>query len=435
MKNILLLSFCISLFNLEAQVSNSLDAKEDINCENQIYNTRELQQFAYNSHCKAEAYPFLSDNGSDLYFTADHSYHWLFYTNKDSVTQVWSVPVPIQVANYTGSILSSYFSRDLTELYFTNNSSEVFHCKSINGSKTQFSQPVQLKFSNPNNPNDENAFAPFSSLSFLDDFNKLYAVISDPVSGLGKLGYFLKTSENSYTYQSNLSIFSEEIGFMSSDGLKYYFTCDDDKNVLFCRTRSSIKEDFGSDVYSVKKFEAHLKITQCRISEKTNQLVMVLNDEQWDKNDIYFYTLSKVDTLKKFDLNYLVIQDNYALKANPTHLFISNPKPDKKSLKTVELLNQAGADMVKIEIGVPFPNPAKNQFSLYYNVSGDNLNLPMPILHITDLSGKILYSQKLENTSGQVLVIPEHLNPGSYYVKIEYHGVFSNSLKITLSFS
>lgn len=130
-----------------------------------------------------------------------------------------------------------------------------------------------------------------------------------------------------------------------------------------------------------------------------------------------------------------MIQDNYALKANPTPLFISNPKPDKKSLKTVELLNQAGADMVKIEIGVPFPNPAKNQFSLYYNVSGDNLNLPMPILHITDLSGKILYSQKLENTSGQVLVIPEHLNPGSYYVKIEYHGVFSNSLKITLSFS
>ena len=199
MKNILLLSFCISLFNLEAQVSNSLDAKEDINCENQIYNTRELQQFAYNSHCKAEAYPFLSDNGSDLYFTADHSYHWLFYTNKDSVTQVWSVPVPIQVANYTGSILSSYFSRDLTELYFTNNSSEVFHCKSINGSKTQFSQPVQLKFSNPNNPNDENAFSPFSSLSFLDDFNKLYAVISDPVSGLGKLSYFLKLSKKSIT--------------------------------------------------------------------------------------------------------------------------------------------------------------------------------------------------------------------------------------------
>jgi hypothetical protein len=435
MKNILLLSFFISLFTVDAQVSNKLDANDDINCENKEYNTRELLQFAYNSHCKAEAYPFLSDDGRDLYFTADHSYHWLFYTNKDSLSQVWSVPVPIQVANYTGSILSSFFSRDLTELYFTNNSSEVFHCKRINGSSTQFSQPVQLKFYNPSIPNDDNAFSPFSSLSFIDDFNKLYAVVSDPVSGMGKFVYYIKTAENSYTYQSVLSTFSEEMGFLSSDGLRYYFTCDDVKNVLFCMRRSSIKEDFGPDVYSVKKFEAHLKITQCRMAEKANQLVLVLNDEQWDKNDIYFYNLGKMDTLKKFDLNYLVIKDNSDQKQNPTPLFVMNPKPDKKSLKTVELLNQAGADMCKIEIGVPFPNPAKNQFSLYYNVSGDNLNLPMPILHITDMSGKVLYSQKLESVSGQVLVIPEHLNPGSYYVKIEYHGVFSNSLKITLSFS
>jgi hypothetical protein len=436
MKNILLLSFLVSLISANAQVSNRLDANDDINCENKIYNTRELQQFAYNSHCKAEAYPFLSDDGRDLYFTADHSYHWLFYTQKDSVTQVWSVPMPIQIANYSGPILSSYFSRDLMDLYFTNNSSELFHCKSIEGSRTQFSQPVQINFTNPKDPNNEgNAYSPFSSISFLDGYNKLYAVSSNNISGQSKYVYYLKTAENTYTHQNNLSSFSEELGFMSSDGLRYYFTCDDVPNVLFCRVRTNIKEDFGPDVYSAKKFEAHLKITQCRMAEKANQLVMVLSDEQWDKNDIYFYNVSKEDTLKKFDLNYLVIKDNDAQKANPTPLFISMPKPDKKSLKTVELLNQAGADMCKIDIGVPFPNPAKNQFTLYYNVSGDNLNLPMPILHITDMTGKILYSAKLEYTSGQVLVAPEHLNPGSYYVKIEYHGVFSNSIKITLSFS
>jgi hypothetical protein len=415
-----------------------LDVKDDINCESKIYNTRELQQFAYNSHCKAEAYPFLSDDGSDLYFTADHSYHWLFYTHKDSATQVWSVPMPIQIANYTGPILSSYLSRDLADLYFTNNSSELFHCKSIEGSRTQFSQPVQINFINPKDPNNEdNSYTPFSSLSFLDNFNKLYAVSWNNTSELAMAGYvyYLKTAENTYTYQNYLSSFSEELGFLSSDGLRYYFTNDDVKNVLFCKRRSSINEDFGEEVYSVKKFEPHLKITQCRMAEKANQLVLVLNDELWDKNDIYFYNFSKDDTLKKFDLNYLVIKDNYAQKANPTPLFISMPKPDKKSLKTVELLDQAGADMCKIEIGVPFPNPAKNQFTLYYNVTGDNLNLPMPILHITDMTGKILYSQKLEYNNGQVLVTPEHLNPGSYYVKIEYHGIFSNSIKITLSFS
>ena len=435
MKNILLLSFLISLLSASAQISNTLDAKDDINCENKIYNTRELQQFAYNSHCKAEAYPFLSEDGRDLYFTADHSYHWLFYTHKDSVTQVWSVPMPIQIANYSGVILSSYFNSDLSDLYFTTNSNEVYHCKSINGSRTEFSQPIQLKFIDNKSTDDDAAVSPFASLSFADDFNKLYSAVQFRYNGFGKYGFFLKTAENTYTFQNVISSFSEEVGFLSSDGLRYYFTCDDVKNVLFCRTRSSIKEDFGPDVYSAKKFEAHLKITQCRMAEKANQLVLVLNDEQWDKNDIYFYNFSKDDTLKKFDLNYLVIKDNYAQKENPTPLFISMPKPDKKSLKTVELLNQAGADMCKIDIGIPFPNPAKNQFTLYYNVGGDNLNLPMPILHITDVTGKILYSAELEYVSGQVLVAPEHLNPGSYYVKIEYHGVFSNSIKITLSFS
>jgi hypothetical protein len=435
MKNILLLSFSISFFALDAQVSNTLDATDDINCENRIYNTRDLQQFAYNSHCKAEAYPFLSADGRDLYFTADHSYHWLFYCNKDSLTQVWSVPVPIKIANYSGVILSSYFNSDLSDLYFTANSNEVYHCKSINGSRTEFSQPIQLKFIDTKSTDDDAAVSPFSSLSFANDFNKLYSAVQFRYNGFGKYGFFLKTAENTYTFQTVISSFSEEVGFLSSDGLRYYFTCDDVPNILFCRMRSNISEDFGDDVYSAKKFEAHLKITQCRMAEKANQLVMVLSDEQWDKNDIYFYNFSKEDTLKKFDLYYLVIKDNYDQKANPTPLFISIPKPDKKSLKTVELLDQAGADMCKIEIGVPFPNPAKNQFTLYYNVSGDNLNLPMPIVHITDMTGKILYSQKLESVSGQVLVTPEHLNPGSYYVKIEYHGIFSNSIKITFSFS
>ena len=435
MKNILLLIFLTPLFLANAQVSNSIDARGDINCESKIYNTIELQQFAYNSHCKAEAYPFISDDGRDLYFTADHSYHWLFYTHKDSASQVWSVPMPIQIANYSGVILSSYFNSDLSDLYFTTNSNEVYHCKSINGSRTEFSQPIQLKFIDNKSTDDDAAVSPFSSLSFTDDFNKLYSAVQFRYNGFGKYGFFLKTAENTYTFQNVISSFSEEVGFLSSDGLRYYFTCDDAPNVLFCRVRSNISEDFGEEVYSVKKFEPHLKITQCRMAEKANQLVLVLNDEQWDKNDIYFYNFSKDDTLKKFDLYYLVIKDNDAQKANPTPLFISMPKPDKKSLKTVELLDQAGTDMCKIEIGVPFPNPAKNQFTLYYNVSGDNLNLPMPILHITDMTGKILYSQKLEYNNGQVLVTPEHLNPGSYYVKIEYHGIFSNSIKITLSFS
>lgn len=432
MKNLILSFFLLFTITLSAQYSKILEKSDDINCERMVYNTRELMQFAYNSHCKAEAYPFLSKNGQELYFTADHSYHWLFYTRKDSLTEVWSVPVPISVANYSGPILSTYFSPDLNELFFTNNASEVFHCKRSEGSKIDFGQVVQLSFiTQSNSGSEEDLLRPFSSLSFLDNFNKMYAVTLK-----GTYAYYLKTAENTYTYQTGLSTFSEEIGFISTDGLSYYFTNDDVKNVLFCRTRASVNEDFNQEVFYIKKFEAHLKITQCRMSEDAKQLVLVLNDESWDRNDIYFYSLGKADTLKKFDLKTLVIRDVIERKDHPTPLFVTaSSKPDLKNIKTVELLNQAGADICKIDIGIPFPNPCKSQFTIYFSVQGENPNSAMPILHITDLSGKVLYSQRLENNSGQVLVAPEHLNSGNYLIKIEYNGIFSNSVKLTYTLS
>lgn len=400
-------------------------------CEDLVFNTRELTQFAYNTRCKTEAYPFLSEDGNDLYFTNNQSYDWVFYTHKDSVNSVWSVPVPIKLANHTSSIRSAYLSPDCKTMYFVG--SGFYKAEAISGSRIEFSQPERIEIINASQYKDADV-QPFSCLSFADNMQQMYAYtgVDARDEGFNTMGLYNKTGDNTYQFVRFISTTTKEIGTLSSDGLTYFFTNDDSKNILFCRKRTTVKEEFGEEVFVVKEFEAHLDLTQLRVSGLANSMVMVLSEGLWDKNDIFFYNYSHTDLAyalydKRNEASAVVVSEEIL----PV---LVSEKDAPQPLRNVEIVGQTGSKLAKIEIGNPFPNPAKHQFYIYYNVSGENPLAPPPVIVLLDQSGRIVYTQKLDYLRGEAEVKPDHLASGVYYVRIDYNGLSSAVSKITLSF-
>jgi hypothetical protein len=400
-------------------------------CEDLVFNTRELTQFAYNTRCKTEAYPFLSEDGNDLYFTNNQSYDWVFYTHKDSVNNVWSVPVPVKLANHTTAIRSSYLSADYKTMYFVG--SGFYRAEAISESRIEFSQPERIEIINTSHYKDADV-QPFSCLSFADNMQQMYAYtgVDARDEGFNTMGLYNKTGDNTYQFVRFISTTTKEIGTLSGDGLTYFFTNDDSKNILFCRKRTTVKEEFGEEVFVVKEFEAHLDLTQLRVSGLANSMVMVLSEGLWDKNDIFFYNYSNTDLAyalydKRNEASAVVVSEEIL----PV---LVSEKDAPQPLRNVEIVGQTGSKLAKIEIGNPFPNPAKQLFYIYYNVSGENPLAPPPVIVLLDQSGRVVYTQKLDYLRGEAEVKPENLASGVYYVRIDYNGLSSAVGKITLSF-
>lgn len=401
-------------------------------CEDLVFNTRELTRFAYNSPCKTESYPFISLDGNHLYYTNNQTYNWLFYTHKDSATKIWSVPVPLAIDNFNTPIMSSYLSHDLSVLYFTTSENRLYMSKSIDGSKAHFSQPEEIELLNNTQPS-QTKFRLLTCISFSSDMNSMYAY-SGYQGAANTMTEFRKTGENSYTFLRTVSDKSDEIGVLGKGGLVYYFTNNTHKNILFAKTRRFLTEDFSAVTYVVRIFEPNLNVTQVRIAEKEGGMVMVLSESVWDKNDVYFYDKWNRDTGFYHVFDEMRTPNNSDLAMPALQPVLIDEKEAPEPLRKVEILNQAGSGISKIEIGTPFPNPGKDHFFIYYNVSGENINAPKPLLLIIDNSGRTVYSIELDDLTGEAKISPQDIPSGVYYIRIDYNGLSSSLSRITLSF-
>lgn len=441
MKTVCILLFLGIIGFLQAQNPVKTEPGRSGNCEDLVFNTLEMTPFAYNTRCKTEAYPFISNDGSHLYFTNNQSREWLFYSHKDSLSKVWSVPVPLSIAGFDKPIRASYFSSDLKILYFVSGNT-LYKAESIGNSKTEFFSAATIDIINNSTYSDEEV-QPFSYISFTEDKSQMFAYTgisyrkseTQNKSGFDNtMAYYIKTSDNVYTFVKFISLGKSEGGVLSRDGLSYYYTNDDFHNVLFCRKRPTLNEEFGPEIYTVKVFENHLDINQVRLAEGANKMVLVLSENSWEKNDIFFYDYSNSDTGLTYKLFDVVAyrQDKESVISDLPVLI--NEREAPQPLRKVELLSKFGTGIARIEIGNPFPNPAKNQFYIYYNVNGENSLAPPPVIVLLDNSGRIVYTQKLENMHGEVMVNPENLTSGVYYIRIDYNGLSSEISRITLSF-
>lgn len=407
-------------------------------CENLVFNTRELNSFAYNTRCKTEAYPFLSRDGNKMYYTNNQTMDWLFFTQLDTLTQVWSVPVPLKIDNFSQFIRSSYMDEDKMELYFT--SDGLYKCSSVEGSWTHFGQPVKIEIMGPGS--DASEKEPFSALSFSPDMEEMYAYtgftsISDGAPGDPKntsnksMGRYVKSGDNAYTLTGYPASSKEEMGVLCKGGLAYIFTNDEHVNLLFCRTRPSLKEDFGPEVYLLKAFESQLDVNQVRYADNSGELALVLSESLWEKNEIYFYHEKLPENWEAKLYSKEELRDAHLFTETVEKPCMIPIAEASKQLQTYQVIDKAGDDVVKLELGQPFPNPTDGRFFIYYSVKGAN-SVDKPILKLINNSGQIVHTQKLEDACGEASVQTTGLKPGVYYIRIDYNGFSSPSVKVTI---
>ncbi|MFM6983002.1 MAG: T9SS type A sorting domain-containing protein [Chitinophagaceae bacterium] len=405
--------------------NNALESKAQSDCENLIFNTKELTPFEFNERCRTESYPFLSEDGIDLYYTHDQAYDWLFYSQREQSTGKWTVPVPLQISNFKDKIRSCYLSQDKSELYFISQD-KLYKCRSIEGSRTEFGNVELIEINH-----GSSVKGPLSYLSFTSDMSRMYAYVN--LSGTNTMCEYSKTNDNVYTYLKTISSTKREMGMLSRNGLVYYFTNDIFPNLLFCRKRESLGEDFGLESYLVKSFESHLNVTQLRLAEKAGLMTVVLSESVWNKNDLYFTSFNNSDSAINqypvFDITNFKAQAAQNRNNETVLKDVSTTLPVKKR----EVINTKGAELCKIELGQTFPNPAKNTFFFYYYVTSEDQSIPAPVVVVMDNAGRTVYTSTLDELKGEARVILEDVSSGSYMIKVEYNGMSSEIIRVSIN--
>lgn len=398
-------------------------------CESLIFNTVELTPFEFNERCKTESYPFISQDGQHLFYTNNQSYDWLFYTQKELSTGKWTVPVPLKIYGFKDPIRSCWLNKSLDLLYFVSGN-KLFKCTPVQtGSRTEWNNVEEIQIVNTI---DNSVSGPLAYLSFSQDMSILYAYVNDREEHSNMCRY-VRSGDNAYAFNGSISVYKHEMGMLSDDGLTYYFTDDDFPNILFCKTRTNLKDEFNTTVFKVKEFERHLHVTQLRLAEQSNRMVMVLSEDFWNRNDIFFMDFDVKDSSLK-----LTVFDENAFR---TSTISAPPKPQPLVRDPImanpvlkkEVINTKGAEMCKLELGQAFPNPAKNVFYFYYSVSGESNNGAMPVVQVIDNAGRVVYTMQLDDMKGEAKVLLDDVPSGSYSIRLDYNGISSDQIRITIT--
>ncbi len=398
-------------------------------CSKTEYQTEELTPFDFNTKCKTEAYPFITSDGQDLYYTNNQTQDWIFYTHKDAGK--WRVPVPVVIDNFSSSIRSCYLTADKMTLYFISGTT-LFSCQSLNGSLSRFHQLQKIEIINNT---DLTGIDPFSYLSFTSDMRIMYAYIGN--SRDVSMACYTLVAENRYAFKEVVTTTNKEMGCISKNGLVYYFTNNESTNELFCKKRNAITEDFGPTVYVVKTFEEHLDVSQVSFAEDGKLMAVVVSNKTWDKNDLYFLDMDLTDSNMVVHVPRKQPAGNViaTTPATVTPVLENSVTPEeivsRTPVVTKEINNRSGASISKIEIGMAYPNPAKQVFYFYYSVQGDKSDKQAHVV-MMDIFGKEVYSSTLENLKGEAKIETGDIAAGTYFIRIDYNGTSSALCKIVI---
>lgn len=403
---------------------------ETIDCNKVEYHSKELIRFDYNKKCFADAYPFITSDGQHLYYTSNLDGEWIYYSKKTKNDQ-WSKPVKINIDGFTNSIMSCYLTADLKTLFFTSESA-LYRCESVDGSKTHFSQVETV---NIQGKLDYSNTIPFSYLSFSIDGSQMFAYCSSSTAR------YKRIDNNNYEFVSLSSGHQNEMGVLSENGLRYYFTIDEEPNIIFYKERSNINDAFPNSYYMFKTFESHLDIGQIRLAEKANQIVLVLSNNNWENNELYFFNTDFNDSTLKVKLLETVTE---VVGETPPPASLVSPLPVivetipmPALLKTplsqnINIHNQSGVSLFKIEVGTPYPNPTKSTIHFSYTIHTIDDNNELPQYVLTDNMGQMVHQGKLNQLCGEATIELPELASGAYFLRIDYKGISSPMNKIMI---
>ncbi|MBC7425058.1 MAG: hypothetical protein H7321_00880 [Bacteroidia bacterium] len=408
-------------FNRDYQTHTTVSS----DCEQVSYFAPGLVEFPYNTRCKTESYPFITKDGMHLYYTNNKIKDWIYYSTKDEKSG-WSTPVQIYVAGFDKYDVSScYLSPDYATLYITGDDG-LFACKRVEGSMVKFQNPIKINFLNSD-------LVPFSYISFTPDMSTM----------AGYTGSYNKSTctyrwagENTMQQLDVISTFDHEMGILSPDGLTYYFSVG---NTIYCRKRNKVNESLSKEYYIFNQFEDGLNINHLRMNGNQSEFVMVLSSKGWENNDIFFW---KADTAKRD----LIRVENVIATTTPafpkgqifspitlSSEFVQTEIDSRTPVKSSEVIASDGTKTFCAKIGQPFPNPANTFISVFYEITTGTDKVSTPYLQILNMSGVVVGRVPLTSNNGELKVDVGGLVNGFYDIRIEYLGMTSDPVKLTVS--
>ncbi len=352
------------------------DLSSQVSFQDSNYDIRPL--FELDQLATGEAYPWISDDGLRLYYTAFNTSTQSFavwYSERSDINNTFDSHRLLSINSPQTENLSSCLSSDEKVIIFA---------RRTNGEQ----RDTDIRIAYRDNLNE--AFGPSYSIefpekikgtllspSFTPDLNQL--ILFNEYKGHAYILIFEKTDTHKYKLKSELKFpkqFIVKAGKLSNDGLEYYISLQEGRRNpgLFVLKRQNLNEDFVvvdkimSDILNDKTNRNH----QAHFSSNKDFIVFTQSSEnEWDSNGIY------------------IVQNKYFKPETVEQEFIHQ-----------EILSDI----------VLFPNPSVD--NVYFkNVENKQLRI-----EIFDATGSLV--KLLEDVKNEELVSIADLKSGSYYFRI-----------------
>lgn len=437
-----------------------LPAADDEDGSEEDYPRPGLIPFDFNQSGKAESYPFISNDGLHLLFTHNQSEDWIFYSHRNSVSDGWSVPVPLEftgVKELEGFSKGEAHARLLSGAFYLDENT-LYICGSWgNGGKLarfykEYSGDATYRFDTyitiESEYGKELNTSFLSNISFSPSTSEMFLYLGDNTVCLKKTGD--ATYRVAYTVGGDLKL----MGKVTMDGMHFITEKSFDRperGELLILTRNSADEQFSMDNAFILYENTGLGLLQPCYSEAMKAVVLVENKSGgWTENNIYTVPVNIFQASVKFvvpedigvepmyvdefDVTESIAEDM------PVDEIVPVPPPHPANILNRDVVRMEtensvqstnGVEAVKIAIGKAFPNPTTGIFHIYYQSAsqkpGDKTSF-----EVYSVAGEKVLSQNVVSGNGAASIDLSGLPPGTYSVSAGISGVQSEAIKVVL---
>ena len=371
MKHLLHLGVLV-IFLLQSQ---KLHSQKSSYSEN--YDLRPL--FELDQLSTGEAYPWISDDGLRLYYTAYDQHNEVFgiwYAERDGIDESFYSHRFLDINSLDTDNISSWLSNDENTLAFVKRTdaddrlSEIFISRR-NSIEDEFENAQQIII-------EGGIKGTLISPSFTPDMSQL--MVFNEYKSRTYLFVFERVSDLHYRYKAEIKFpkkYRVKTGNLSADGLEYYLSLETryTKPFLYVLRRESLDSEF----VSLKKFESQL-----------------INDPLERNHQVYFSP----------NKHFAVFTRSFENEWDSNAIFIAK---NKNYIAPITLETELVLEDILGDI-ILYPNPSIDQI-YFKNIESKDVKIQM-----YDAVGQLV--RELEDLQNDTEINISELTPGSYYFKL-----------------
>lgn len=432
----------------ESGVNKTWVVKDD------TYERPGFEPFSFNHNGAGDGYPSISSDGLRMYFSHNQNKDWMFFCSRNSVSEDWSVPVPVEIyglgetydesnANIIRLLTISFGSDDQT-VYISGAWGIGMHLaklRRIDNSWVKFEFETDYKFQSRNGTEMNVSF--ITNMSFCNNDREMYCYMG---SGISK---FIQATDGIWSEVEEIGEHGDFMGRVLPDGLHFITSIGSDhkrpSNQLWLLKRSSFSQSFNECTPVVILNRPDLTFFQPSASIAAGKIALVENHSgDWNHNNIYFVPLvldgptaaTEIKDLAqtpKTDNAILSVQvvPGPGMSVTPVVSLATPTNPAMPSGTKTELRTNSGIEAYSLELGNPFPNPASNTIYFYYRSKGSEIG-QFTTAEVVDLTGKTAISKSIDTGNGEAALDISSLAPGTYMLRIGIAGLQTASKKFVV---